>query len=109
VVAATQQAAATGINWQANWMYVQAAAGLLAGILGAFFVFKLLNSPKFVEFQIMTESEMRKVTWPSRKAVIRSTQVIIFMTFLFAGILWVVDLGFVWFFQLIGIITKGST
>ncbi len=108
MVATTQQAAA-GFNWSANWMYVQAAAGLLVGILGAFFTFKLLNNPKFTEFQIMTESEMRKVTWPSRKEIIRSTQVIIFMTFLFAGILWMVDLGFVWFFQLIGIITKGPS
>ena len=106
--AAVQPTPAGGINWASNWLYVKAATALVAGAVGALGIFKAVNSPKLAEFQIMTESEMRKVTWPSRKAVIRSTQVIIFMTFLMAFILWGVDIGFIWFFRQINIITGGQ-
>jgi preprotein translocase subunit SecE len=61
---------------------------------GALLTFYLVNKPNLAEFLIMTESEMRKVAWPSRRQVIISTRVVIFMTFMLAIILWLVDEGF---------------
>jgi len=102
-----------GLNWlwtkilNSFGIYLRSSVTLTVGAVAALGIFVLVNSPKFAEFQIMTESEMRKVTWPSRKAVTRSTQVIIFMTLLFSAILFTVDVGFVWFFKLIGLISGG--
>ncbi len=42
----------------------------------------------------MTESEMRKVTWPTRRDVITSTKIVILMTMVLAFMLWLVDIGF---------------
>ena len=71
------------------------ATGIMIWIaLGAIAAFWAVNKPSLAEFMIMTESEMRKVTWPSRRALISSTKVVIFMTLLLAGLLWVVDVGF---------------
>ncbi len=103
-----------GLNWL--WtkifgsfgIYLRSSVVLGIAVLAAFGIFMLANNLRFVEFQIATESEMRKVTWPSRKAVIRSTQVIILMTLLMSIILFGVDVGFVWFFKLIHIIAPGS-
>ncbi len=64
----------------------------------------LLNKPRIVEFMIATESEMRKVNWPTRKEIIGSTWVVVLGTLLIAFTLFVVDLGFTWFFTWIKII-----
>jgi len=55
------------------------------------------------EFMIMTESEMRKVTWPSRKEVISSTRIVILITLILGVLLALVDVGFVQLFHLIGL------
>jgi preprotein translocase SecE subunit len=66
-------------------------------------IFRFVNSPKYGEFLIMTESEMRKVAWPSRREVINSTKVVILLTFGLGGILWIVDLAFLSLFKWMGI------
>jgi preprotein translocase subunit SecE len=65
----------------------------------ALFAFWLVNKPNFAEFLIMTESEMRKVTWPTRRHVINSTRIVILMTVLLALLLWCVDVGFKTLFE----------
>ena len=72
-------------------------------LLWAAGTFWLVNSPKLGEFMIMTESEMRKVSWPSRREVVNSTKVIIILTVLLGALLWLVDMGFVQLFQAIGL------
>jgi preprotein translocase subunit SecE len=72
--------------------------------LGAVLSFYLVNRPNLAEFMIMTESEMRKVTWPARRAVIASTRVVIFMTLLLAVLLWLVDVAFKSLFELMKIL-----
>ena len=72
-------------------------------VLWGGFTFWAVNTPKLAEFMILTESEMKKVAWPSRKDVINSTKVIIVLTLLLGLLLWVVDLGFVKLFQTIGV------
>jgi preprotein translocase subunit SecE len=83
-----------------QWKALAVAVWLL---LWGFGTFHFVNSPKWGEFLIMTESEMRKVAWPSRREVINSTKVVIFLTFGLGGILWVVDLGFLSLFKWMGI------
>jgi len=77
--------------------------GAIWTLLGAFFTFWLVNSPKMAEFMIMTESEMRKVTWPTRREVIASTKVVIFVTLVLGVILYFVDVFFLGFFWRIGV------
>ena len=82
-----------------NDVPIQATGVMLWIALGALLTFWLVNKPSFAEFMIMTESEMRKVTWPTRKATFTSTKVVIFLTLAFAAMLWIVDYGFVKLFQ----------
>ena len=65
--------------------------------------FFVVNRPYLAEFMIMTESEMRKVAWPSRRETISSTKVVILLTVLLGLLLFLVDIGFSKFFIWIGI------
>jgi len=77
------------------------AAGWLAA--WALFTFWFVATPRWAEFMIMTESEMRKVSWPSRREVVNSTKVVIILTLAMGILLWLVDIGFIQLFKLIGI------
>ncbi len=70
-------------------------------------MFFVMNKPRIVDFFIATDSEMRKVNWPSRKELIGSTWVVIIGTLMFALVLWVINVGFFKLFQEIGIIETG--
>lgn len=56
------------------------------------------------DFLIAVEGEMKKVSWSSRKDIIGSTQVVIFTLAFMGVLLFVVDLAFMLFFQLIGVL-----
>lgn len=60
------------------------------------------------DFMIATDGEMKKVNWSTRREVIASTKVVIVVTLLMAGILFVIDLGFMNFFRLIGVLRSGG-
>jgi preprotein translocase subunit SecE len=99
----------TGTYWlarvelAASDILVQVGVGASWTLLGAFVTFWLVNSPRMAEFLIMTESEMRKVSWPTRKDVIASTKVVIFCTLLLGLLLYLVDVGFSAFFIKLGV------
>ena len=76
--------------------FVLGIGGLLYWIVG-------LNR-RTNEFFIATEGEMKKVSWSSRREVIRSTKVVITTTLLMAVVLFVADLLFMWFFSTIGVL-----
>ena len=103
--------AAAGAAWlghsqpQIAGMGVLAQASVASGwmLLWALLTFWLVNTPKLAEFLIMTESEMRKVSWPSRKEVVNSTKVIIVLTLLLGLLLYGVDVGFMDLFIWMGI------
>src|SRR5687768_2205124 len=59
------------------------------------------------DFFIATEGEMKKVSWSSRKEVIRSTKVVIATVVLMATLLFVVDVMFMQFFRAIGVLKAG--
>jgi preprotein translocase subunit SecE len=101
----------SGAYWSVNNQYtasystpVKAAVVVVWVAVFGVATFLLVNSPKFGEFLIMTESEMRKVTWPSRREVIASTKIVILMTLILAVLLWFVDIGFMKLFEVLHIL-----
>jgi preprotein translocase subunit SecE len=56
----------------------------------------LINLPKFVDYLIMSEIELRKVSWPTREELKRQTTVVIIALVAFSLVLWVADLLFTW-------------
>ena len=66
-------------------------------------MFKLVNRPKTADFLIATESEMKKVSWSSRKEIVGSTKVVIVFTFILAAILYSTDVIFAALFGWLGI------
>jgi len=86
------------------WQTATAVVLLLgSGVL----VYWVMNKPRIVDFFIATDSEMRKVNWPTRREITGSTWVVIIGTLFIAALLWVIDIGFLWLFQKIGIIVSG--
>ena len=53
---------------------------------------RAVNYPVFADFLIATEAEINKVSWTSRKALIRDTIVVLTTLFLMTVFLFVVDL-----------------
>ena len=54
----------------------------------------LINLPKFVDYLIMSEIELRKVSWPTREELKRQTTVVIIALGAFSLVLWIADLAF---------------
>jgi len=82
-------------------------SGVAGGImlLGALLLYLFIGSKKStVEFLIATDGEMKKVNWTTYREVKGSTIVVIVATFLIAGFLFVIDLGFSNFFRMIGVL-----
>jgi len=72
-------------------MYIQYCVPLLVFVIGAYFVFILVNKERFADFLIATESEMKKVSWSSREELIGSTAVVIATVVILAVIIWLAD------------------
>ncbi len=84
---------------------ISVVLGLIVGAgIALFFV---MNKVRIVDFFIATDSEMRKVNWPTRHEIIGSTWVVVIGTLIMAGLLWAVNLGFFYLFEKIGIIQTG--
>jgi len=66
-----------------------------------------LNS-RVCDFLIATEGEMKKVNWTSRKEIIGSTKVVIFVLLSLGALLFIVDMFFMLFFNWIGVLKGGS-
>ena len=54
----------------------------------------ILNHKRFVDYLIMSETELRKVSWPTRAELKRQTAVVIVTILLFGAVLLVADLVF---------------
>jgi preprotein translocase subunit SecE len=74
---------------------------LAFGLLGYWL---LALNRKVCDFLIATEGEMKKVNWTTRKDIIGSTKVVIFVLVSLGFILFVVDLFFTQFFRTIGVL-----
>jgi len=91
-----------GVNNKSVKAGLTAAFAIVCGTL----VWWLMNKPQNAEFLIATDSEMKKVNWTSRREIIGSTKVVIVFMFLIAGLLFVTDLFFSYFFYLIGVLKQ---
>jgi len=110
---------------QGNWARLGTLAVLMVGVLGASYswtrttanstlpikygvpvvlggalawaAYRLIHWPRYADFLITTESEMNKVSWPSRQEVKTSTIVVLILAIFLAIFLSTVD----WLWQLI--------
>jgi len=79
---------------------------IIPGVLlatGLWLGFRLVNWPRFADFLIAVEAEMNKVTWPSKDELIRASIVVIFTIFFLASTLFLFDVVWQWFFNVIGV------
>lgn len=79
---------------------------LLPGLLlfgGGWLCFRAVNYPRFADFLIAVELEVRKVSWPNRTELIRSAIVVIGMIFGMGFMLFGVDLFWRELLQLVGV------
>jgi preprotein translocase subunit SecE len=89
--------------------YIQVGAFVASFIgLGLLGYWALALNRRVCDFLIATEGEMKKVNWTSRKEIIGSTKVVIFVMVSLAVLLFVVDFFFMSFFNSIGIL-KGTS
>lgn len=75
--------------------------------LGAWMIYRSVNYPRFTNFLISVEAEMDKVTWASKTDLYRSTVVVIGVMFFLGFTLFMYDLFWQWFFQLVGFLQIG--
>ena len=88
-------------------LYVQGSLAGVAMLAGALVIFWLVGTrPSTCEFLIQTDGEMKKVNWSTRREVLGSTWVVIGASVMIAGILYVVDLAFQWFFVSIDVLQR---
>ena len=86
-------------------VYIQGGSAILVIAVFALLGYYLIGrKPKTVDFMIATEGEMKKVNWSTRREVLGSTWVVIFLTFITAAYLLLFDLLFSTFFRSIGVL-----
>lgn len=69
---------------------------LLLAAAGGWFTYRLVNHPRFADFLIATEAEMNKVSWSTRKQLVRDTIVVLTTVFIFTVFLFAVDYFWGW-------------
>ncbi len=88
-----------------NQTYVAFGICTLVGtVIGAFIYLYVFLKPTSGDFLIATEGEMKKVNWSTRREVVGSTGVVIFVMAFGTTFLWCVDYAFVFLFQQIGVL-----
>lgn len=102
--AAVRSATSTPI-FPVQYLQTGVAAGMM--LIGSIFLYWYVGvARRPVEFLIASDGEMKKVNWTSYREVKGSTIVVIVATFLIAGILYLVDMGFSFLFSTIGVLER---
>ena len=70
---------------------------------GFWFGFRVVNWPRFADFLIAVEAEMKKVTWPSQQELIRASIVVIATIVILAITLFLFDVVWQWLFAFLGV------
>lgn len=116
----TMSAVAVGVIGLAGaaWLYQQMVGtniyvqgGLAAGflvVMAALIYWVYGLNRRTVDFFILTEGELKKVNWTTRREIIGSTWVVVIVAISIAVILFVVDIFFKELFSAVGILTGGS-
>lgn len=87
------------------WLGVCLIAVVLASVISVLF----LNRPRWADFLISVQSEIDKVTWPSKAEVKRCTIVVLMLLFSMAGVVFVFDVIWQWVFRTVGFLQIYST
>jgi preprotein translocase SecE subunit len=94
-----------GIDFGFPSIYASATAAVLViaifGLLGFWLIGRRTKS---VDFLIATEGEMKKVNWSTRREVVGSTIIVLFISFVIAVLCASFDLVFAWFFTVIDVL-----
>ncbi len=85
----------------ARWAEYAIPLGM--AMAGCWFGLRVVNWPRFADFLIAVEAEMKKVTWPSKQELIRASAVVIATIITLAITLFLFDVIWQWFFALIGV------
>lgn len=101
-----------GIPFVADYeLIVFRAAGLTIPLilmgLTLWFGYRLVNYPRFAEFLINTEAELAKVSWSTRKRLIRDTGVVLLTVLLLSAFLYFLDILWVVILRTIGVLHTG--
>lgn len=87
-------------------LYVQSGLAVIIFLIGTLTIFYYVGRKRStVDFLVATDGEMKKVNWSTKKEVQNATTVVVGATFLIAGFLFVVDIGFQSAFRAIGVLT----
>jgi preprotein translocase subunit SecE len=81
-----------GWGWVQSWGFglEYAIPGVLLA-LGAWLSYRLVNYARFADFLIAVEAEMAKVSWPSRRELIRATVVVLVSMLVLTVMLYIYD------------------
>lgn len=94
------------LAWFSDWVRYLVPVVLLAGL--GYFVFRLVGqSRSTVDFMILTEGEMKKVNWSTRREVFGATRVVIVTVLALASILFAVNLLFIFLFESMKVLRIG--
>ncbi|MCA9190920.1 MAG: preprotein translocase subunit SecE [Planctomycetales bacterium] len=74
----------------------------VAGV-GVWLGYRLVNWPKFADFLISVEAELNKVSWPTKRELIRASMVVIFTILFLSILLFLFDFVWKFLFSAIGI------
>jgi preprotein translocase subunit SecE len=66
--------------------------------------YRVVNVPAFADFLIAVEAEMNKVSWPTRRELVRSSVVVLVTMFFLAAVLWGFDTFWSLLFRALGVI-----
>ena len=86
-----QQYVPAGVAYKTYLVYAVPALAFCAMAVAEFI---LLNRPSVVDFLVATESEMKKVSWPSRAELLGSTGVVIMTVLVLAAFIFLADFLF---------------
>lgn len=80
----------------------------ILGAIGLWVVYRAVNYPRFADFLISVEAEMDKVSWADRTYLVRATGVVLATMVVLGGYLWLCNMFWLWFFNLIGFLDLQS-
>ena len=83
--------------------FLIAGAPAITFLAGLWFGYRVVNWPRFADFLIAVEAEMNKVTWPSKEELIRASIVVMFTIFFLAMALFMFDVVWQQFFNIVGV------
>ena len=90
-------------------VYVQAGTAVIfISVLAVLGYYLIAVHKKVVDFLIATEGEMKKVNWSTRREIMGSTWVVISLTFIVAGIIAFLDMGYSMIFQTIKVLESAG-